>query len=79
MRDFSYIVSTFARLSKRAVFNIKKASLCISNIGIGLPHLTAWSEIGKENFFAQFNMKGIDEQFNEIYLTFYPGNINQKI
>ncbi|XP_031637014.1 checkpoint protein HUS1-like [Contarinia nasturtii] len=73
MKDFYSIVATFARLSKRAVFNIKKDSLCISNIGIGMnANPTAWSEIGHEHFFAQFNMKGVDEQFDEIWLTFYP-------
>lgn len=71
----SDIVATFARLSKRATFNIKKTGLSISNTGIGInANLTAWSEIGKDNFFAHFSMKGVDEDnYDEIWLTLYPG------
>lgn len=74
---FLDIVASFARLSKRAVFNIKKSGLCISNIGIGINAMPiAWSEIGSENFFAYFNMKGVDERYDEIWLTLYPGMDN---
>lgn len=56
------------------IFHIKKTGLCISNIGIGInANPTVWSDIGKDNFFAQFSMKGVDEQFDEIWLTLYPG------
>lgn len=53
---------------------IKEEGLCISNIGIGISaNATAWSEIGKDEFFANFTMKGINEQFEEIWLTLHPG------
>ncbi|XP_055308716.1 checkpoint protein HUS1 [Sitodiplosis mosellana] len=73
MKDFFNIVSTFARLSKRAVFNIRKSGLCISNVGIGInANSIAWSQIESKNFFAHFNMKGVDESYDEIWLTLYP-------
>lgn len=65
---------TFSRLSKRTTFVIKETGIYISNVGTGINiNPTAWSEIGKDNFFAHFNMKGVDENFNEIWLTLYPG------
>lgn len=57
------------------VFNIKNNGLSISNIGIGIGsnNFCAQSEIGSNNFFALFNMKGVDERYDEIWLTLYPG------
>lgn len=79
MKDFFYIISTFARLSKRAVLNVKKSGLCISNVGGINSNPMAWSEIGHNSFFAQFTMKGVDEHHDEIWLTLYPGIIHANV
>lgn len=73
---FLDIILTFARLSRRVTFIIKETGLYFSNVGTGITiNPTAYSEIGKDDFFAHFNMKGIDEEFKEIWLSLYPGII----
>lgn len=63
-------------MSKRIVFIIQKKGLLISNIGTNIcTNPTAWSEIGKDEFFTHFTMKGVDEQFDEIWLSLHPGEL----
>lgn len=53
---------------------IQNNGFFISNIGTSIcPNPTAWSEIGKHDFFSHFTMKGVDEQFDEIWLSLHPG------
>lgn len=67
-------MSTFARLSKRATFNITKNGIALSNIGTAInSNLKLWSVVEKDDFFAQYGMDGVDEQHDEIWLNFYPG------
>lgn len=69
------IVATFAKLSKRATFNVKSTGLTLSNIGTTInSNLKIWSVIQKDDFFSKFAMEGVDQQHDEIWLNFYPGN-----
>lgn len=68
------VVATFAKLSKRATINITEDGLSLSNIGTAInSNLKLWSVIRKDDFFAQYAMKGVDDDHNEIWLNFHPG------
>lgn len=72
----SDISSTFSRLSKRIIFIIKNHELCITNVNsvVGSANTpTAWSQIHKDDFFSNFIMNGVDNQYDEIWLSLHPG------
>lgn len=76
MKDFFNIVTTFAKLSKRAIFNITTDGIVLSNIGATInttPLL--WAVIDKTDLFSTFAMEGVDQKNNEIWLNFYPEQI----
>lgn len=58
---------------------MKKNSLHISNVGSSSQsNPLLWANIEKDDFFVQFSMDGVDEHFNEIWLTFSPGKKTKK-
>lgn len=77
---FLDVVATFARLSKRATINITEDGLSLSNIGTAInTNLKLWSVIQSSDFFAQYSMKGVDDDNNEIWLNFHPGQFDVSI
>lgn len=38
-----------------------------------------WAIVGTANFFEQFSMGGVDEQFDEIWLTFSPEQLSNAL
>lgn len=80
VRFFADIIVTFAKISKRAVCNIKSSGMYFSNAGAAVNSVPlVWANIGTANFFEQFSMDGVDEKLNEIWLTFSPEQLSNAL
>lgn len=74
------IIVTFAKISKRAVCNIKSSGMYFSNVGATVSSVPLlWIDIGTANFFEQFSMEGVDENFKDIWLTFSPEQLSNAL
>lgn len=74
------IVVTLAKVSKRAVCNIKRTGLYLSNAGATVNAVPLiWANIGTGDFFEQFSMEGVDEKFDEIWLTLSPEQLSNAL
>lgn len=69
------IILTIARLSKLCVIRITKDLIFLiiveENVNVGKPMV--WGVMEQTHFFNEYNMAGVSEEQNEIYLEFETG------
>ncbi|XP_069690158.1 checkpoint protein HUS1 [Periplaneta americana] len=74
MKQFSNIIATIAKLAKLCVVRITKDMLYFiivdGNVTVGKPMV--WSVLEQTHFFNEYNMAGVSEEQNEIFLEFEP-------
>lgn len=74
IKEFSNIVSTIAKLAKHCVLRISQERLffIIHEAGAVGSSPGLWTELDQGHFFNEFNMEGVSEENNEIYLDLQP-------
>jgi hypothetical protein len=69
------IILTIARLSKLCIIRITKDFIYLiiveENVTVGKPMV--WGVMEQTHFFNEYNMAGVSEEQNEIYLEFETG------
>ncbi|XP_051156249.1 checkpoint protein HUS1 isoform X1 [Leptopilina boulardi] len=66
MRDFTNIVNTVSRMSKKCVIRLTPEFLCFN---IGDEHVpVVWAELRQARFFHEYELTGAYQEQNEIYL-----------
>lgn len=77
IREFSTIVSTISKLSKECVLRIADDMLyfIVSDENTGPAPPVLWCEIPQSVFFSEYQLVGMDETHQDIYLGLNSGNL----
>lgn len=76
IQHFTRILNTLAKMSKTAVLRIIPTHLyLIFNERLTAGGSGLWCEIPQDHYFCEFNMEGLSEEYNEIYLEFQVDNL----
>lgn len=74
MKQFSQVVNTLKGLSRLCVLRLctDRFHFIISPENMGQHGAMVWCTLDQSHFFSEYNMKGVTEEDNEIYLEFAP-------
>ncbi|KFM67376.1 Checkpoint protein HUS1, partial [Stegodyphus mimosarum] len=76
IQHFTKILQTVAKLTKVGVLRIVPTHMYfIFNERITAGGSSLWCEIPQDHYFCEFNMEGLSEEHNEIYLEFQLDNL----
>ncbi|XP_054710746.1 checkpoint protein HUS1-like [Uloborus diversus] len=76
IQHFTRILHTISKMNKTAVLRIVPTHLYfVFNERITTGGTSLWCEIPEDHYFCEFNMEGLSEECNEIYLEFQLDNL----
>ncbi|XP_015908683.2 checkpoint protein HUS1 isoform X1 [Parasteatoda tepidariorum] len=76
IQHFTRILNTISKLTKIGVLKIVPTHLYLTfNERITSGGSSLWCEIPQDHYFCEFNMEGLSEEHNEIYLEFQIDNL----
>jgi hypothetical protein len=75
MKDFMNVATSLSKFSKECVMRIttRKVYFIISEEDNGPRRPLAWCELPVTFYFKEYNVVGVNEEYNEIYLEFSTG------
>lgn len=81
VRRFDTILTAASKMSKECVLRITQDRVyVISSEAISVVvKPTAWAEIDKDKLFDEYNMDGVSEEENEIYVEFSPDTLHKNL
>ncbi|KAF2903005.1 hypothetical protein ILUMI_03174 [Ignelater luminosus] len=81
MRDFMNTVNSLSKLAKECVIRIveRRVYFIISNEDAGPRKPFVWCELPVNFYFKQYNLTGVNEEHNEIYLAFATGMLARSL
>ncbi|XP_063610271.1 checkpoint protein HUS1-like [Penaeus indicus] len=81
IKQFTVIVNTVARLAKVCVLRItpQKVFFIINDGGAVGSSPGLWAEVDQGHFFNEFNMEGVSEEHNEIFLELQPDKLSRTL
>ncbi|XP_013147852.1 PREDICTED: checkpoint protein HUS1 [Papilio polytes] len=81
MREFSNIVTTISKLSKECVLRLssEKIYFIVNDDSSGPAPPVLWCEIPQMMFFSEYQLTGVDDEHNDIYLGFSSVNLSRPL
>jgi len=81
IKKFYSIIGTMARISKVCVMRltVDKVYFILTDSGASTGGPAVWCEMDQENFFNEYNIEGVSQEQNEIFLELVPDRLSKTL
>jgi len=70
IRQFAQVIQTLSKSCKQLILRVTEERLILvfKDAGAGNRDMSAWCEVPRQNYFAEYTMEGVSPENNEIYM-----------